>query len=171
MNFSRQESISGLLRSRSKGNSTGSGGFRYRCFLESRSHGRPRRRKTLRLRASNWPRRMRCYDIRVNRRFHTFVSVAAILLIAVSQMCELLDRWDTIADIGHDSEFMFIVIGMCIALCVLLALLIVRLARIFFSLVARLLLGVSPPAQPHSYGTDYLLLLFSPPMSFTSLRI
>ena len=127
--------------------------------------------KTLGFRASNWPRRMRCYDKRVNRRFHTFVSVAAILLIAVSQMCELFDRWDSIADIGHDSEFMFIVIGMCIAMCVLLALLIVKLARIFFSLVARLLRGVSPPAQPHTYGTDYLLLLFSPPLSFTSLRI
>ncbi len=114
---------------------------------------------------------MRCYDSWVNRRFQTLVSVAAILLIAVSQMCELFDRWDTIADIGHDSEFMFILIGMCIALSLLLALLIVKLARIFFSLVARLLLGVSPPAQPHSYGTDYLLLLFSPPLSFTSLRI
>ena len=114
---------------------------------------------------------MRCYDKRVNRRFLTFVSVTAILLIAVSQMCELFDRWDSIADVGHDSEFMFIVIGMCIAMCVLLALLIVKLARIFFSLVARLLRGVSPPAQPHTYGTDYLLLLFSPPLSFTSLRI
>lgn len=114
---------------------------------------------------------MRCYDSRVNRRFHTFVSVAAILLIAVSEMCGLFDRSDTIADVGHDSEFMFIVIGMCIALCVLLASLIVKLARILFSLVARLLLGVSPPAQTHSYGTDYLLLLFSPPLSFTSLRI
>jgi uncharacterized membrane protein len=107
----------------------------------------------------------------VNRRFHTFVSVAAILLMAVSQLCELFDRWDTIADVGHDSEFMFIAIGMCIGLCLLMALLIVRLARIFFSLVMRLLRGVSPAAQPHSYGTDYLLLLFSPPLTLTSLRI
>ncbi len=107
----------------------------------------------------------------MNRRLHTFVAVAAILLMAVSQMCELFDRWDTIADVGHDSEFMFIVIGMCIGLCLLLALLIVHLTRIFFSLVMRLLRAVSPPAQPHSYGTDYLWLLFSPPLSFTSLRI
>lgn len=114
---------------------------------------------------------MRCYDRRVNRRFHTFVAVAAILLMAVSQMCELFDRWDTIADIGHDSEFMFIVIGMCIGLCLLLALLIVGLTRIFFLLVMRLQRSVSPPVQPHSYGNDYLLLFFSPPLSFTSLRI
>ncbi len=107
----------------------------------------------------------------MNRRFHMFVSVAAILLMAVSQMCELFDRWDTIADIGHDSEFMFIVIGMCVALCLLLALLIVRLARTVFSLVMRLSRGVPPAVQPHSYGTDYLLLLFSPPLSLTSLRI
>jgi hypothetical protein len=107
----------------------------------------------------------------VNRRFHTFVAVAAILLMAVSQVCELFDRWDTIADVGHDSEFMFIVIGMCIGLCLLLALLLVQLARIFFSLAMRLLRGVSPEAQPHSYGNDYLLLLFSPPLNFTTLRI
>jgi hypothetical protein len=107
----------------------------------------------------------------VSRRFHTLLSVAAILLIAVTQMCELFDRWDTIADIGHDSEFMFMVIGMCVALSLLLALLLVKLAGIVSELVARLLAGVSPPAQPHSCQADYLLLLFSPPFSFTSLRI
>jgi uncharacterized membrane protein len=107
----------------------------------------------------------------VNRRFHTIVSVAAMLLMAFSQLSELLDRWDTIADIGHDSEFMFIVIGMCIALCILLAMLIVKLARIVFSFVMRPLRSNWPAAQPHSYGTEYLLLLFSPPLSLTSLRI
>ena len=100
-----------------------------------------------------------------------FVSFVAILLIAVSQLCELFDRWDTIADIGHDSEFMFIVVGMCIALCILLALLIVQLARIVFLLVMRLLRGAVSAALPHSYGTAYLRLLFSPPLSSTSLRI
>ena len=114
---------------------------------------------------------MRCYDGRVNRRFHTFVAVAAILLMAVSQVCELFDRWDTIADVGHDSEFMFIVIGMCIALCILLALLVIQLSRIVFLLVMRLLGGAPPAAQIHSYGAVYLRLLFSPPLSFTSLRI
>ncbi|HUV69021.1 MAG TPA: hypothetical protein VMW15_05120 [Terracidiphilus sp.] len=107
----------------------------------------------------------------MNRRFHTFVSVAAILLMAISQLCELFDRWDSIADVGHDSEFMFIVIGMCIALCLLLALLIIQLSKIVFSLLMRLLRGVSPANQTHSYGNDYLLLLFSPPLNFTSLRI
>jgi hypothetical protein len=107
----------------------------------------------------------------VNRRFHTFVSVAAILLMAVSQLSELFDRWDTIADVGHDTEFMLIVIGMCIGLSLLLALLVVQLVRAVFLLVMRLLRGSSPAAQPHSYGTVYLRLLFSPPLSFTSLRI
>ena len=114
---------------------------------------------------------IRCYDEQVNRRFHTFVAVVAILLMAVSQLCELLDRWDTIADIGHDSEFMFIVIGMCIALCILLALLIVQLARIVFLFAMRFLQGTAPAAQMRSYGSAYLRLLFSPPLSSTSLRI
>lgn len=107
----------------------------------------------------------------MNRRFHTFVAVAAILLMAISQMCELFDRFDTIADVGHDTEFMLIVIGMCIGLCLLLAWLMVQLVRTVFSLIMWLLRGASPGAQPHSFGTEYLLLLFSPPWQTTTLRI
>jgi hypothetical protein len=107
----------------------------------------------------------------VKRRFSTLVSVAAILLMAAPQLCELFDRWDSIADFGHDSEFMLMVIGMCIGLCLLLALLIVQLVRVVFSSALRLLREQSPASQPHSFGTDYLFLLFSPPLSLTSLRI
>lgn len=91
--------------------------------------------------------------------------------MTISQLSELFDRWDTIADVGHDTEFMLIVIGMCIGLSLLLALLVVQLVRAVFLFLMRLLRGASPAAQPHSYGTEYLLLLFSPPLSFTSLRI
>jgi len=107
----------------------------------------------------------------VKRRFRTLVSVAAILLMAAPQLCELLDRWDSIADFGHDTEFMLMVIGMCIGLCLLLALLIVQLVRAVFSSAMRLLREPSPAGQPHSFGADYLFLLFSPPLSLTSLRI
>ena len=109
--------------------------------------------------------------MQVNRQFHTFVSVSAILLMALSQLCELFDRWDTIVDVGHDTEFILLVIGMCIALCLLMALLVVQLVKTAFLLVMRLLRGASSATQPHSYGTVYLRLLFSPPLSFTTLRI
>ncbi|MFP5232865.1 MAG: hypothetical protein ACLGQX_09605 [Acidobacteriota bacterium] len=111
------------------------------------------------------------YNFSVNRRFHTIVSLAAILLMIGSQLCQLFDRWDTLADFGHDSEFMFFVIGLCIGLCILLALLAARLLRAAF-LLAPQLFGIAPPeGQIHSYGTGYLTLLFSPPLSLTTLRI
>jgi len=107
----------------------------------------------------------------VKRRFLTFVSVAAILLMFAPQLCEVLDRWDSIADFGNDTEFMLIVIGICIGLCLLSALLIVQLARLTVSIEMRLLPAMKVAAQPHSYGNDFLQLLFSPPLSLTSLRI
>lgn len=107
----------------------------------------------------------------MNRRFLTLVSVAAILLMSVPQLCEILDRWDSISDFGNDTEFMLIVIGICVGLCLLSALLIVQLAGLVLSLFMRLIREMAPAAQPNSYGTNYLRLLFSPPLSLTSLRI
>jgi hypothetical protein len=112
-----------------------------------------------------------CYDYRVHRRFMTFVSVAAILLMFAPQLCEVFDRWDSISDFGNDTEFMLIVTGICIGLCLLSALLIVHLVRLTVSVVMRLLPTMARAAQPHSYGNDFLQLLFSPPLSLTSLRI
>lgn len=87
------------------------------------------------------------------------------------QLCEVLDRWDSIADFGNDTEFMLIVIGICIGLCLLSALLIVQLVRPTVSIVMRLMPAMTCAAQPHSYGNEFLQLLFSPPLSLTSLRI
>ena len=107
----------------------------------------------------------------MKRRFLIFVSVAAILLMFAPQLCEAFDRWDSISDFGNDTEFMLIVIGICIGLCLLSALLIVHLVRLTASIVMRLLPAVKVAAQPHTYGNDFLQLLFSPPLSLTSLRI
>jgi hypothetical protein len=87
------------------------------------------------------------------------------------QLCEVFDRWDNIADFGNDTEFMLIVIGICIGLCLLSALLIVQLVRLTTSILMRSLRAMTCAAQPHSYGSDFLQLLFSPPLSLTSLRI
>jgi len=100
-----------------------------------------------------------------------FVSIAAILLMAAPQLCELFDRWDSISDFGNDTEFMLIVIGICIGLCLLSALLIAQLAGFVFSLVMRLIREMASAVQPRSFGNDHLQLLFSPPQSLTSLRI
>lgn len=107
----------------------------------------------------------------MRRRFLTFVSVAAILLMAAPQVCEVFDRWDAISDFGNDTEFMLIVVGVCIGLCLLSALLIVRFVGLVVSLVMRLLPATVRVPQVHFFGTDYLRLLFSPPLSLASLRI
>lgn len=107
----------------------------------------------------------------MKRRFLTFVSIAAILLMFAPQLCEVLDRWDSIADFGNDTEFMLIMIGICIGLCLLSALLIARLIQLTVSIIMRSLHAIMCAAQPQSYGNDFLQLLFSPPLNLTSLRI
>lgn len=111
------------------------------------------------------------YNPCVSRRFHIFFSIAAILLIVGSQLCQLCDRWDTIADFGHDSEFMFFVIGLCIGMCLLLAWLAVRLIRVMLLLILRIFEAAPAACEMHFPDTGYLRLLFSPPLSSTSLRI
>ncbi|HEV2471402.1 MAG TPA: hypothetical protein VGS41_01975 [Chthonomonadales bacterium] len=91
--------------------------------------------------------------------------------MALPQLCEVFDRWDAISDFGNDTEFMLIVIGICIGLCLLTALLIVQLVGLVVSLVMRFLSAIVRATERHSFGNAYLRLLFSPPLSLTSLRI
>jgi len=107
----------------------------------------------------------------VYRQVRTLVSLAAILMMAVPQLCEVLDRWDKIADFGNDTEFMLIVIGICIGLCLLSALLAVKLLGVVVALLKRLMPEIARPGQSQSKEADYLRLLFSPPISLISLRI
>jgi len=107
----------------------------------------------------------------MRRRFLILVSIAAIFLMFAPQLCEVFDRWDSISDFGNDTEFMLIVIGICIGLCLLSTLLIVQLVRLVVLLVMRRLPAMVRAAQTRSYEADYLQLFFSPPLSLTSLRI
>ena len=92
-------------------------------------------------------------------------------MMAAPQLCEVLDRWDKISDFGNDTEFLLIVIGIFIGLCLLSALLAVSLLGVVAAILMRLLSPTACAAQSQSRGTDYLRLLFSPPLSLNSLRI
>ena len=105
------------------------------------------------------------------RRFLTLVPVVAILLMAVPQLFQAADRLDKVSDIGNDTECMLIVIGICIGLCLLSALLAVKLLSVAAAILLRLMPEIARAAQSRSRGSDYLRLLFSPPLSLTSLRI
>jgi len=107
----------------------------------------------------------------VSRRILIFVAIVATLLIAVSPLIECFDTWDNIPATGNDTELTFFVIGVCIGLCFVMAMLLVRLVVLVFSLVVRLSSEMASTSRLHAFGTDYLRLLFSPPLSLSSLRI
>ncbi len=114
---------------------------------------------------------MLLYTLLVSRRFQVFVSVTAILLMVGSQLCQFFDRWDSLADFGHDTEFMFLTIGICVGLCLLVAWLVVRLLKAALLLLIQIAGSKPPDDKLHSDEVVYLRLLFSPPLSLSSLRI
>ena len=92
-------------------------------------------------------------------------------MMAVPQLYQTFDRWDTVADIGRDTEWTLLVVGVCIGVCLLSALLIVELTGWLVAIFMRRLPATLSVAQLQSKGTDFLRLLFSPPLTATSLRI
>lgn len=94
-----------------------------------------------------------------------------MLLMALPPLFELVDRWDNIPATGNDTAITLVVIGACIGLCLVSGFLIVRLVTLLLSLFIGVLPDIAPTAQPNSFGADHLRLLFSPPLSFISLRI
>ncbi len=114
---------------------------------------------------------MLLYTLLVSRRFQVFVSVTAILLMVGSQLCQFFDRWDSLADFGHDTEFMFLTIGICVGLCLLVAWLVVRLLKAALLLLIQIAGSKPPDDKLDSDEVVYLRLLFSPPLSLSSLRI
>lgn len=92
-------------------------------------------------------------------------------MMFLPQLCEVMDRWDKISDFGNDTEAMLIVIGICIGLCLLSALLVAQLLAVVLAILMRLSPEMARDSQLQSEETDYLRLLYSPPLSLTSLRI
>jgi hypothetical protein len=66
---------------------------------------------------------------------------------------------------------MLIVVGVCIGLSLLSALLIAETVGLVFSLVMLLSSETALAPQLHPHPLEYERLLFSPPLSLTSLRI
>lgn len=114
------------------------------------------------------------YDWLMYRRFLICVAAAAILLMVVPSMLETFDTWDKTPEIpvaGSDTETTLVVIGAAVGMFLGVAWLSVLLMNWLASLFEPLLPEPAPATQPHSYGALYLRLLFSPPLSLTSLRI
>jgi len=111
----------------------------------------------------------------VYRRLLTFIAAMTILLMVLPPLFDTFDTWDKTPEfpmVGHNTETNLVVIGMDAGLCLGVAWMAVLLLDWLVSLLAPPLRELATAApQPLSRGTEYLLLLFSPPWRLTSLRI
>jgi len=98
----------------------------------------------------------------------------AILLMVIPPLFDTFDTWDKTPEIpvaGHNTETTLVLISVGVGMYLTVAWLSVILMNWLVALLEPLLCQRTPVVQPHPHGTDYLLLLFSPPLSFISLRI
>lgn len=102
------------------------------------------------------------------------IAAATIVLMVLPPLFDSFDKWDRTPEIpvsGHNTEttmaMMAVGVGMCLTIVWSAVLLLNWLAEMFppRRLAARV------AARPGVRATEYLLLLFSPPWAFASLRI
>lgn len=110
----------------------------------------------------------------MNRRVLGIIAAASILLMVLPPLLDTFDTWDRTPEIpvsGHNTEttlsMMAVGVGMGLTAAWSAVLLLNWLAAMF----APRMLRARAQARPGFHATDYLLLLFSPPWTFTSLRI
>ncbi len=110
----------------------------------------------------------------MNRRIPGIVAALAILLMVVPPVFNTFDTWDKKPElplVGHDTEttivMMAVDVGMCFTVAWASVLLLNWLAAIFAPRMEEL----RAVERPGVRATEYLLLLFSPPWTFTTLRI
>lgn len=88
---------------------------------------------------------------------------------------DTFDNWDTKPElpvVGHNVETTLVVVSADLGLCFAVAWVSTLLLTWLLALFSRFVRNLAPtPFQDHAYGTEYLLLLFSPPWRLTSLRI
>lgn len=110
----------------------------------------------------------------MNRRVLGIIATVTILLMALPPVFDAFDKWDRTPEIpvsGHNTEttlaMMAVGVGMGLTVAWSAVLLLNWLAAMF----ATPMLAPRAQARPGVRATDYLLLLFSPPWAFASLRI
>lgn len=91
--------------------------------------------------------------------------------MALSPLLEFVDTWDKTPLSGNETELTLLAIGAVLGLCLGIAWLVTRLITLILTCLKLLSPELTPVAQSSAHEADYLLLLFSPPSSLTSLRI
>lgn len=91
--------------------------------------------------------------------------------MTASPLFEIVDRGNDIRATGNDTVITLVAIAACIGLCFCMATMVVGLIGFIFSLFMLLSSEMPRASQPLHHAVEYELLLFSPPLSLTSLRI
>lgn len=112
----------------------------------------------------------------MHRRALIFVVVAAIFMMVLPHVLEIFDTWDKRPEIpvaGHDTESTLMEVGFAAGACIGIAWLCASLTTFAAKILLPLLFSPEPEfaVQPFQTATDYLKLLFSPPVSPPVLRI
>jgi hypothetical protein len=110
----------------------------------------------------------------MSRRILGIIAGITILLMVLPPIFDTFDKWDKTPEIpvsGHNTEttlsMMAVGVGMGLTVAWSAVLLLQWLAEIF----APRMLTTQAVARAGVRATEYLLLLFSPPWAFASLRI
>ncbi len=112
------------------------------------------------------------YYCAVSRNIKFWIALVATFLMAVSPLYEFFDKWDNVAATGNDTAVTVVAIAACIGLCFCMATVMVGLIGFVFSFLMRLLSGeLAVDSQSDPHALEYQQILFSPPLSLTSLRI
>ena len=110
----------------------------------------------------------------MKRRLFGIFAAIVILLMALPPVFDTFDHWDKTPEIpvvGHNTETTVAVVAVGFGMCVAVAWAAVLLLEWLASFLTPRALKMLAPVQFAGRATEYLLLLFSPPWAFTTLRI
>lgn len=102
------------------------------------------------------------------------IAAVTILLMVLPPLLDTFDKWDRTPEIpvsGHNSETTLTMLAVGVGMGLTVAWSAVLLLNWLAEMLAPRMLEVRAAVRPGFPATEYLLLLFSPPWAFASLRI
>lgn len=110
----------------------------------------------------------------MNRRLLGIIAAATILLMVLPPLLDTFDKWDRTPEIpvsGHNTETTLSMLAVGVGMGLTVAWSAVLLLNWLAEMLTPGMAAAPSQARPGFRATDYLLLLFSPPWAFASLRI
>ena len=115
-----------------------------------------------------------CYDQDVKRWILSIAAAITIALMVLPPLFDTFDTWDRHPElplVGHNTETTVAMLAVGAGMCAAVAWASVLLLNWLAGVLGMWMQQLQMVAWPQRRATEYLLLLFSPPWAFTSLRI